>query len=352
MIKFDITHTKGKSRCGILKTAHGEIETPAFMPVGTCATVKAITPKDVYETGAQILLGNTYHLMLRPGAERIAEFGGLHKFMSWPHPILTDSGGFQVMSLRDIARVEEAGVHFRSHIDGSKQFLDPEKATHIQYLLGSDITMIFDECIAFPAEYDATKKSMELSLRWAERSKKAFIDRDGYGQFGIMQGGMFEDLRLKSSQELIAMDFDGYAIGGLAVGEGQDIMFEVLNYAVDFLPKNKPRYLMGVGKPDDIIGAVERGIDMFDCVLPTRSARNGKAFTSSGELNIRNAKYTDDKTSLDDDCSCIACRDFSKGYLHHLVRCKEILGAMLLTIHNLTFYQNLMKKIRNKIKGI
>ncbi len=347
---FKINAKDGKARTGILKTAHGEIQTPAFMPVGTAATVKAMLPESVKSTGAQIILGNTYHLMLRPGAERIARLGGLHKFMNWHGPILTDSGGFQVMSLAQIRKIKEEGVEFRSHIDGSKYLLSPERSMEIQYLLGSDITMIFDECTPYPATHKQAQDSMHLSLRWAERSKKSFVQREGYGLFGIVQGGVFEDLRLESSNELINIGFNGYAIGGLAVGEGQELMFNTLDYTIPFLPEDKPRYLMGVGKPSDIIGAVMRGVDMFDCVLPTRSGRNGQAFTRSGAININNAKYTEDNTPLDPECLCPACKDYSRAYLQHLVKSKEILGAMLLSWHNLQYYQDLMVDIRKKIE--
>jgi queuine tRNA-ribosyltransferase len=348
-LSFKVHQTSGNARTGTLNTAHGEIRTPAFMPVGTAATVKAMLPESVKETGADIILGNTYHLMLRPTAERIARLGGLHKFMNWHGPILTDSGGFQVMSLSSLRKISEEGVQFSSHIDGSKHMLSPERSMEIQHLLGSDITMIFDECTPFPATHEVAEKSMELSLRWAARSKNAFVERNGYGLFGIVQGGIYEDLRHKSAEELIKIGFDGYAVGGLAVGEGQGEMFRVLDFTTPALPKDKPRYLMGVGKPSDIVGAVARGVDMFDCVLPTRSGRNGQAFTRSGAINITNAKYTDDKTPLDDKCGCPACRNYSKAYLQHLVKSKEILGAMLMTWHNLQYYQDLMADIRAAI---
>ncbi len=347
-LSFEIIATCGKARAGILHTAHGEIHTPAFMPVGTAATVKAMLPESVKSTGAEIILGNTYHLMLRPGAERIAKLGGLHHFMQWNGPILTDSGGYQVMSLAELRKISERGVTFQSHLDGSSHELTPERSMEIQHLLGSDITMIFDECTPHPATHDVTKKSMELSLRWAERSKKSYTPRKGHGLFGIVQGGMYEDLRKISAHALTDIDFDGYAIGGLAVGEGQKTMFEVLDYAVDFLPKNKPHYLMGVGKPDDLTGAVMRGIDMFDCVIPTRSGRNGQAFTHDGPINIRNAKYAEDPNPLDARVASPAAQ-FSRAYLHHLVKSNEILGSMLLTWHNLQFYQDWMKNLREKI---
>ncbi len=353
MLNFEIKATDGKARTGVLQTSHGEIRTPAFMPVGTAATVKAMRASDVEETGADIILGNTYHLMLRPTAERIAELGGLHEFMQWKKPILTDSGGFQVMSLSGIRKITEEGVKFQSHIDGSSHMLSPERSMEIQHLLGSDITMIFDECTEFPATKERAEQSMNLSLRWAERSKKSFIERKGFGLFGIVQGGVYEDLRHKSAQELMQIGFDGYAIGGLAVGEGQELMFQVLDYIAETLPQNKPRYLMGVGKPQDILGAVKRGVDMFDCVIPTRSGRNGQAFTSLGVVNIRNAKFANDKSALDPNCHCSTCQIHSKAYLHHLVRSKEILGSMLMTHHNLSYYQTLMSEIRNAIeKGV
>lgn len=354
MTKFQLltkdTSFKGRQRLGKLETAHGIINTPAFMPVGTAATVKAMMPDSVASTGAEIILGNTYHLMLRPGAELIHEMGGLHKFSGWNKPILTDSGGFQVMSLSALRKVTEEGVSFNSHIDGAKHMLSPERSMEIQYLLGSDITMIFDECLPYPSEYEAVAKSMELSLRWARRSKDAFIERDGYGLFGIVQGGMHQDLREISANGLLKIGFDGYAVGGLAVGEPQNLMFDILDCTVQFLPEDKPRYLMGVGKPSDIVGAVARGIDMFDCVLPTRSGRNGQAFVRGGTINIRNSKYIRDDKPLDEKCSCPACTKFSRSYLSHLVRSREILGAMLLTWHNIQYYQDLMSDIRESIK--
>ncbi len=346
---FKINATEGKARTGAIQTAHGEIRTPAFMPVGTAATVKAMLPESVKATGADIILGNTYHLMLRPTAERIAKLGGLHKFMNWHGPILTDSGGFQVMSLAQIRKIKEEGVQFQSHIDGSKHMLSPERSMEIQHLLGSDITMIFDECTPYPATHKQAEDSMGLSLRWAERSKNAFIKREGYGLFGIVQGSVYEDLREQSADGLIKIGFDGYAIGGLAVGEGQEVMFNVLDYTTPMLPQDRPRYLMGVGKPSDIVGAVMRGVDMFDCVLPTRSGRNGQAFTRNGAINITNSKYTDDATPLDAECKCPACTNYSKAYLQHLVKSKEILGAMLMTWHNLHYYQDLMAGIREAI---
>ncbi|MDR2902869.1 MAG: tRNA guanosine(34) transglycosylase Tgt [Lactobacillales bacterium] len=350
MLKFDLITTSGKARRGTLHTAHGSVQTPVFMPVGTLGTVKAMTPESVRATGAEIILGNTYHLMLRPTAQRVAHFGGLHKFMNWPGPILTDSGGFQVMSLSALRKITEDGVTFNSHIDGSKHVLTPESSMEIQHLLDADITMAFDECVEYPAPYDKVKKSMERSMRWALRSKRAFVDRPGYGLFGINQGGMHQDLRRQSAGDLCNIGFDGYAIGGLAVGEGQEIMFSVLDYAPGFLPADKPRYLMGVGRPSDIIGAVARGVDMFDCVMPSRSGRTGQAFTSSGVLNMRNACHIDDASPLDEQCACPTCRNYARGYLHHLFRSGEILGSMLLTQHNIWFYQDLMHNIRTAIE--
>jgi queuine tRNA-ribosyltransferase len=341
---FTIAETDGHARTGTIQMARGEIRTPAFMPVGTAATVKAMKPADVRASGADIILGNTYHLMLRPGAERMARLGGLHEFMKWDRPILTDSGGYQVMSLGDLTKITEEGVAFKSHLDGSRHLLSPERSMEIQALLGSDIVMAFDECTPFPATHDVARKSMELSMRWAQRSRDSF--QSAGALFGIQQGSMFEDLRAISSKALTDIGFDGYAVGGLAVGEGQDAMFGVLDFAVNMLPANKPRYLMGVGKPDDIVGAVERGIDMFDCVLPTRSGRNGQAFTWDGPLNIRNARYAEDLTPLDAQ-SPIA--GWNKAYLHHLVKSGEMLGAMLMTEHNLWFYQQVMAGMRGAI---
>lgn len=349
-MKFKIKSKSGNARTGVIRTAHGEIETPAFMPVGTAATVKAMLPESVASTGADIILGNTYHLMLRPGAERINKLGGLHKFMNWNKPILTDSGGFQVMSLSKLRKITKDGVKFQSHIDGSSHMLTPERSIEIQHLLGSDITMIFDECTEYPATHKKADDSMKLSLHWAERSKAAFKERPGYALFGIVQGSTYEDLRAESAKELVNIGFDGYAIGGLAVGEGQEEMFNTLDFTVPFLPEDKPRYLMGVGKPDDIIGAVKRGVDMFDCVIPTRSGRNGQAYVRGGTINIRNSKYAEDLSPLDSECSCPACTKYSRAYLHHLVKAKEILGSMLMTWHNLQYYQDLMKDIRKKIE--
>jgi len=348
-LKYEIFKTSGKSRLGRLYTKHGIVDTPAFMPVGTCATVKAMMPESVAATGAQILLGNTYHLMLRPGSELVAQMGGLHKFMNWNKPILTDSGGFQVMSLTGLRKLTEEGVTFKSHIDGKKYFLSPEESMRIQYNLDSNITMALDECTPFPATYNEAKISMERSMRWAERSRKAFIDRDGYGIFGIQQGSVFEDLRQYSATELTKIGFDGYAIGGLAVGEGQEQMFKVLDYAPQMLPEDKPRYLMGVGRPDDIVGAVLRGVDMFDCVMPTRSGRTSQAFTKYGTVNIRNARHREDHRPLEEGCDCPLCSNYSRAYIHHLQKCNEVLAVMLLTWHNIAYYQRLMKGLRNAL---
>ncbi|MFN3724424.1 MAG: tRNA guanosine(34) transglycosylase Tgt [Paracoccaceae bacterium] len=346
---FKVEATDGMARKGVIQTPRGEIRTPAFMPVGTAATVKAMLPESVRATGADILLGNTYHLMLRPTAERIARLGGLHRFMNWERPILTDSGGFQVMSLAGLRKLTEEGVRFSSHIDGSKHMLSPERSMEIQRLLGSDIVMCFDECPALPATDAEVAKSMALSMRWAQRSRDAFGDRPGHALFGIMQGGVTRDLREESARALIDIGFDGYAVGGLAVGEGQEAMFGVLDYAPGFLPQDKPRYLMGVGKPDDIVGAVERGIDMMDCVLPSRSGRTGQAWTRRGQVNMRNARHMDDPRPLDADCTCPACRSYSRAYLHHVVRAQEMIGGMLLTWHNLHYYQELMQGLRDAI---
>jgi queuine tRNA-ribosyltransferase len=350
---FTAHATDGHARTGTIRMRRGDIRTPAFMPVGTAATVKAMKPADVRATGADIILGNTYHLMLRPGAERMARLGGLHGFMGWDRPILTDSGGYQVMSLSALTKTNEEGVAFKSHLDGSRHMLSPERSMEVQRLLGSDIVMAFDECTAFPATRDQSAKSMERSMRWAKRSRDAFDAGGAHAEaaalFGIQQGSMEQDLRLQSAQALIDIGFDGYAVGGLAVGEGQEAMFATLDFAPGQLPADKPRYLMGVGKPDDIVGAVERGIDMFDCVLPTRSGRNGQAFTRGGPLNIRNAKFAEDQGPVDPTCTCPVCAQWSRAYLHHLVRSGEILGAMLMTEHNLFFYQALMADLRSAI---
>jgi queuine tRNA-ribosyltransferase len=350
-ITFEKQAQDGKARRGVIRTTRGDIQTPAFMPVGTAATVKAMMPESVAATGADILLGNTYHLMLRPTAERVAALGGLHKFMNWSGPILTDSGGFQVMSLAGLRKLTEKGVTFKSHIDGSKHEITPERSMEIQALLGSDIVMCFDECPALPADRDRIASSMELSMRWAQRSKDAFGDRPGHALFGIQQGGLEEDLRAQSAQALREIEFDGYAVGGLAVGEGQEAMFGCLDFAPDQLPEDKPRYLMGVGKPDDIVGAVARGIDMMDCVLPSRSGRTGQVFTRHGVLNIKNARHQDDPRPLDENCSCPACRNYSRAYLHHVFRSQEIISSMLLTWHNLHYYQDIMAGMREAIAG-
>lgn len=346
---FDLNATDGKARTGVIHTPRGDIRTPAFMPVGTAATVKAMLPESVAETGADILLGNTYHLMLRPTAERIDRLGGLHKFMNWDRPILTDSGGFQVMSLADLRKLTEKGVTFKSHIDGSKHEITPERSMEIQKLLGSDIVMCFDECPGLPASEEDVATSMRLSMRWAARSREAFGDRPGHALFGIQQGGVTEALRAESAEKLREIGFEGYAIGGLAVGEGQEAMFGVLDYASDMLPADRPRYLMGVGKPDDIVGAVARGIDMMDCVLPSRSGRTGQLFTRRGVVNIKNARHADDPRPLDETCTCPACRSYSRAYLHHVFRAQEMISGMLLTWHNLHYYQELMQGMREAI---
>jgi queuine tRNA-ribosyltransferase len=350
---FKISATDGKARTGSIQMMRGEIRTPAFMPVGTAATVKAMRPAEVRATGADIILGNTYHLMLRPTAERMARLGGLHNFMGWDRPILTDSGGYQVMSLSSLRKITEEGVTFQSHLDGSRHMLSPERSMEIQRLLGSDIVMAFDECPANGVSRDEAAKSMALSMRWAKRSRDGFDSGGEHAArsalFGIQQGSLDEGLRKESADALIDIGFDGYAVGGLAVGEGQEAMFGCLDYATDMLPADKPRYLMGVGKPDDLVGAVERGIDMFDCVLPTRSGRNGQAFTWNGPVNIRNAKHAEDQGPIDERCDCPVCTTWSRAYLHHLVRSGEILGAMLMTQHNLHFYQSLMAGMRAAI---
>ncbi len=346
---FTLKATDGAARLGEITTPRGAIRTPAFMPVGTAGTVKAMMPESVAATGADILLGNTYHLMLRPTAERVAALGGLHKFMNWSKPILTDSGGFQVMSLAGLRKLTEHGVTFKSHIDGSKHELTPERSMEIQALLGSDIVMCFDECPALPATEEAVAESMRLSMRWAERSKHAFGTRPGHALFGIMQGGVSPNLREESAKALVDIGFHGYAVGGLAVGEGQEAMFGVLDYAPDMLPKDKPRYLMGVGKPDDIVGAVKRGIDMMDCVLPSRSGRTGQAFTRHGVVNIKNARHADDPRPLDEECTCPACAGYSRAYLHHVFKSNEMIADMLLTWHNLHYFQQIMKEMRDAI---
>jgi queuine tRNA-ribosyltransferase len=348
-LPFQVTATDGAARRGRLTTAHGVVNTPAFMTVGTAGTVKGLTVEQVVQTGAEIILGNTYHLMLRPGAERVAQLGGLHRFMNWPGPILTDSGGFQVMSLEELRKITEDGVTFRSHLDGTPYALTPERAVEIQQLLDADITMVLDECTPFPATAEVARESMERSMRWAARCKAAFTKRPGYGLFGIVQGSVYPDLRRQSAAALKEIGFDGYAVGGLAVGEGQQAMFETLDVTVPELPAERPRYLMGVGKPADIVGAVRRGIDMFDCVLPTRSGRTGQAFTRRAVLNLMNARHRDDPRPLDPDCPCPSCADYSRAYLHHLFKAKEMLGPILLTRHNLYRYQQLMAGLREAI---
>ena len=346
---FEVTAQDGAARAGVISTPRGAVQTPAFMPVGTAATVKAMLPESVAATGAEILLGNTYHLMLRPGAERVARLGGLHRFMNWGGPILTDSGGFQVMSLGALRKTGEDGVRFKSHIDGSEHFLSPERSMEIQRLLGSDIVMAFDECPALPAEDAVVAETMRRSMRWAARSRDAFGNRPGQALFGIMQGGVTRELREESAAALRGIGFDGYAVGGLAVGEGQAAMFDVLDYAPGLLPADRPRYLMGVGKPDDIVGAVVRGIDMMDCVLPSRSGRTGQAWTRMGQINIKNARHIDDPRSLDEACTCPACRGYSRAYLNHVFRSGEIIASMLITWHNLHYYQELMAGLRAAI---
>jgi queuine tRNA-ribosyltransferase len=347
---FTISATDGKARTGLLQTSRGDIRTPAFMPVGTAGTVKALTVDQVAQTGADILLGNTYHLMLRPTAERVKRLGGLHKFMRWDKPILTDSGGFQVMSLSKINKVKEEAVTFQSHIDGSRHVLSPERSMEIQAdLLGSDIVMQLDECVAWPAEEERAAEAVRLSARWGQRCRDAFGHRDTQALFGIQQGSTFEALRRESSDRLMEIGFDGYAIGGLAVGEGHEAMCEVLDYAPDMLPADRPRYLMGVGKPIDLVEAVARGVDMFDCVLPTRSGRHGQAWTWDGPIHLKNARFAEDETPLDPASDCSASRDYSRAYLHHLVKADEILGQVLLSWHNLAFFQALMAAMRTAI---
>ncbi|MFO1256220.1 MAG: tRNA guanosine(34) transglycosylase Tgt [Sphingomonadaceae bacterium] len=351
--QFSVHATDGKARTGLIRMQRGEIRTPAFMPVGTAATVKAMKPESVRATGADILLGNTYHLMLRPGAERVARLGGLHRFMNWDRPILTDSGGYQVMSLSELRKITEEGVTFKSHLDGSRHLITPERSMEIQRLLGSDIVMAFDECPRADAPREVIEASMRMSMRWAARSRAGFDSGEDHAAraalFGIQQGALDEALRRESAEALQEIGFDGYAIGGLAVGEGQAAMFATLDFAPDMLPADKPRYLMGVGKPDDLVGAVERGVDMFDCVLPSRSGRNGQGFTWTGPVNLRNARHAEDAAPLDERCPCDACTHYSRAYLHHLHKSGEILGAMLLTEHNLTFYQQLMGAVRSAI---
>ncbi len=350
---FTIAAQDGAARTGTISMQRGEIRTPAFMPVGTAATVKAVRPQEVRSSGADIILGNTYHLMLRPGAERVAKLGGLHRFMGWERPILTDSGGYQVMSLSDLAKVTEEGVAFASHLDGSRHMLSPERSVEVQRLLDSDIVMQFDQLVPTTSTHDQQVEAMERSIRWARRSRDEF-DRGGEHSeraaiFGIQQGALDEALRKRSSEALIDIGFDGYAVGGLAVGEGQEAMLGCLDFAVEMLPVDQPRYLMGVGKPDDVVQAVVRGIDMFDCVLPTRSGRTGQAFTADGPLNMRNARFGEDPAPIEPGCPCPACIHFERAYVHHLVKSGEILGAMLMTQHNLWFYQRLMQALRDAI---
>ena len=354
---YKVSARSGSARRGEISTPRGTIQTPAFMPVGTAATVKGMLPETVRATGADIVLGNTYHLMLRPGAELVSKLGGLHKFMNWERPILTDSGGFQVMSLSKLRKITEEGVTFQSHIDGSSHNLTPERSMEIQALLGSDIQMAFDECTPFPATEGQAETSMELSMRWAKRSKDAFAQYSAHSEvpggqaiFGIVQGGVYEHLRVRSAEALKELDFPGYAVGGLAVGEGQQVMFDTLDFTVPHLPQDKPRYLMGVGTPLDLVGAVERGIDMFDCVMPTRSGRHGQAFTFDGKVNLKNARFKDDPTPLDEHSSCPALRDYSKAYLHHLIRSGELLASMLVSWANIHFYQELMAAMRVAIE--
>ena len=348
-INFQILGCCGDARAGKILTAHGVVQTPAFMPVGTLATVKSMLPESLINIGTEIVLSNTYHLMLRPGEDIIFKQGGLHKFMNWKKPILTDSGGFQVMSLSKLRKIFREGVEFKSHLDGQKYFLTPKKSVDIQYKLGSTISMIFDECTPYPIHYNDAKKSMLLSLQWAEESKKAFVNRDGYGLFGIIQGSMFKDLRKESIEQLKNIEFDGYAIGGLAVGEQFDQMLKVLEFTMPYIPKHQPRYLMGVGKPIDIVAAIKRGIDMFDCVLPTRSGRNGQAFIKGGIINIKNHQYISDYSPLDYHCLCYTCKNYTRSYLSHLIRSNEILGSILMTWHNIFYYQNLVQRLRELI---
>jgi len=350
---FSIAATDGAARTGVIAMKRGEIRTPAFMPVGTAATVKAMRPEEVRASGADIILGNTYHLMLRPGAERVAKLGGLHKFMGWERPILTDSGGYQVMSLSDLTTVSEDGVRFKSHLDGSWHMLTPERSVEVQRLLGSDIVMAFDHLVPTTSSPDKQREAMDRSMRWAKRSHEEFDRGSGHAEqaaiFGIQQGALDAELRKASAAALIEIGFDGYAVGGLAVGEGQEAMLGCLDFAADMLPADKPRYLMGVGKPDDVVEAVLRGIDMFDCVLPTRSGRTGQAFTADGPINMRNARFAEDEEPIEPGCPCPACTQFSRAYVHHLVKSGEILGAMLMTQHNLWFYQRMMQGLRDAI---
>lgn len=348
-LRWEKAGQDGAARAGVLHTAHGPVETPAFMPVGTAGTVKAMTADAVRATGARMVLGNTYHLMLRPGAERVARLGGLHRLMDWHGPILTDSGGYQVMSLSELREMDEGGVTFRSHLDGTRHRLTPERSVEIQRLLGADVTMCLDECTPFPATEDQAAQSMRLSMRWAARCRDAFAAREGHGLFGIVQGSTYPGLRAESVAALTRIGFEGYAIGGLAVGEGQAAMFAVLDVTAPLLPQDAPRYLMGVGTPADLLGAVRRGVDMFDCVIPTRSGRTGRAYTSRGVLNLRNARHAEDPRPIDPACACPACARHSRAYLHHLVKAEEMLGPMLLTWHNIQYYQDLMRGLRAAI---
>ena len=351
-ITYELLHVckQTGARRGIVHTPHGDIQTPVFMPVGTQATVKSMTPEELKEVGAQIILANTYHLFLRPGHELVKEAGGLHKFMHWDRPILTDSGGFQVFSLGALRTISEEGVEFRSHLDGSKQFLSPEKAMEVENALGADIIMAFDECCPYPSTYEYTKKSMERTTRWAKRCKEAHNRKEEQGLFGIIQGGFYKDLRKQSAEDLIKLDFPGYAIGGISVGEPKEEFLDILNYTAPLMPENKPRYLMGVGTPDYLVEAAIAGIDMCDCVIPTRLARHGTAFTSKGKIVVRNASYERDFNSLDDECDCYTCKNYTRAYIRHLVKTNEILGIRLLSIHNIKFLTNLMDKVRIEIE--
>ncbi len=350
-MKFHLTHQSQKARRGTLHTAHGIIDTPTFMPVGTAGTVKAMFPESVKATGAQIILGNTYHLMLRPGAKQVASLGGLQKMMNWQGPILTDSGGYQVMSLAKLRKISEEGVMFNSHIDGAKYLLSPETSIEIQHDLNATITMAFDECTPYPASHEQAEKSMQLSMRWAQRSKQAFIKRQDYGIFGIMQGSVYEDLRKISAENLVEIGFHGYAIGGLAVGETKQEMLDMLACSCPLLPEDRPRYLMGVGKPTDLLNGIANGVDMFDCVMPTRSGRNGQIFTDEGAFNIRNHRFKTDENPIMENCPCPACTNYSLAYLHHLVKSGEILASMLLSWHNIQYYQTLMQRARIAIES-
>jgi queuine tRNA-ribosyltransferase len=349
-LTWTLEASDGAARAGTLHTAHGDVPTPVFMPVGTSGTVKAMTADAVRATGTKLILGNTYHLMLRPGADRVQRLGGLHRMMDWPGPILTDSGGFQVMSLAALRTLDQDGVTFRSHIDGSQHRLTPDSSVEIQRKLDATITMAFDECTKFPATEDEAAASMELSMRWAARCRAAFAPRPGYGLFGINQGGVFPELRARSAEALATIGFDGYAVGGLVVGEGQAAMLHILDGVVPRLPADRPRYLMGVGTPDDIFQAVARGIDMFDCVIPTRAGRTARAYTRHGVFNLRNARFADDDRPLDAGCACPLCARHSRAYLHHLFRCEEMLGPMLLTWHNIQYYQDMLRDIRHAVR--